>query len=177
LLYPSPAAGRNWRTMVLATLISGGLLAGFFFPYYGKERMNYFSKNEVAAAEYLYNVAPAGSALVDAVANYPWAFKNYEHFTYLSLVFDDTSGREISPKQRKALLSNPAAYISRVLEGVPHTAAYLIITRSQEATSDENGYLPVGSLSRIEHALKQSGRFKVLVSNPDATVFILAVPQ
>jgi len=174
LLYPSEGAGRTWRTPAMAILISGGLLVGFCFAYYGKERMNYFSKQEVAASQYLYGTAPAGSLLVDVDGDYPWAFKNYERYNYRSLVFDQESGTQITRQQRTNLLSNPVAFISRIIGGTPHTAAYVIFTRAQAATSEENGYLPAGSLDVLERALKQSGRFRIAFANSDATIFILS---
>jgi hypothetical protein len=175
LLYPHKETGRTWRTLALATAISAGLLVCFFFPYYGKERLNYFSPNEVTASQFLYTDAPVGSLLLSMDGNYPFSFKNYEHFTYYSLIFDPASGNEISRQQRKALLGNPADFIYRVMEATPHTAAYLIFTQSQEATLDENGYLPPGSQEAIERALKHSGRFRVILKNPDAAIYILSV--
>jgi hypothetical protein len=174
LLYPSPAAGSTWRTMALTTALSGGLLFGCLFPYYGKERMNYFSKNEVAAAQFLYSKAPAGSLLLDVDGNYPELFKNYEYFSYESLIYEPDTGTMLQPKQRKALLRTPANYIEHVMEHGNYTTAYLIMTRSQIAMSDEYGYLPIGSLDKIQRALRHSFHFVVSLSNSDATIFSLS---
>ncbi len=175
VLYPSQETGRAWRTPIVTIVVSIGLLVGFCFAYYGKERMNYFSKNEVAASQYLYNTAPSGSLLLDVDGDYPWAFEHYEIYSYQSLVFDTETANVITRRQQAALLRDPIAYISGVMGDTAHTGAYVIFTRAQEATSDENGYLPIGSLGRIESMLRHSRRFKVILSNPDATIFSLAV--
>jgi hypothetical protein len=175
LFYPDDKAGSTRRTQVLAVVVSGALLVGLCFAYYGKERMNYFSKNEVAASQYLYNVAPAGALLLDVDGDYPWAFKNYEHYNYRSLVFNSESGILIPQKQRKNLLSDPADFVAAVMKSTNPNGAYLIMSRAQAATSNENGYLPVGSLDVVERSLKRSKLFKVIFENPDATVFELTV--
>ena len=70
------------------------MLAGFLFAYYGKERQYYFTPEEVAASEYLYEHAPDRSLLIQGSVNYPSQFKNYEHFDYVLLAAEapDTRG-------------------------------------------------------------------------------------
>jgi hypothetical protein len=60
------------------------------------------------------------------------------------------------------------------MEDGRYTAAYLIITRSQKAEVEEEGFMPAGSVDKIERALMQSRRFKVILANHDATIFTLA---
>jgi hypothetical protein len=174
LLYPSPATAISRRTVFFTVEISCILLVLLGFAYYGKERMYYFTKNEVAAAQYLYNIAPRGSLLLDGTWNYPWAFHNYERYTYQSLAFEHNLSTGISQQAQQALLSNPVADIARVMGDKRYTKAYLIITRSQKADVDENGWLPVGSLDVIERAVMHSKRFKVVLANRDAAIFTLA---
>jgi hypothetical protein len=175
LLYPAPAAGTTRGTVALTALLSGALLVGLCFAYYGKERMYYFTKNEVAAAQYLYNVAPQGSLLLDGTWNYPWAFHNYERYTYRSLVGEVNPVAASNPKSQEwRLLRHPVEVISQAMEDGRYTAAYLIITRSQKADVEESGLMPAGSLDKIERALRKSRRFKVILANHDATIFKLA---
>jgi hypothetical protein len=170
LLYPSEARGLHWRSAVLTIVVCGGLLVGFFFPYYGKERMNYFSKDEVAAAQYLYDSAPAGSLFLSVDYDTPSDFKNYERYHYKSLLPD--SG-QLPPRQQQALLSTPATFVSGIMQDGAYSPVYLVITRAQKALSDENGYLPRGSLDTIERDLKHSSLFRIVLANPDATIFLL----
>lgn len=167
LVYPGPTAGTSWRTVVLTVLLSGVLFVGFLFAYYGKERMFYFTQNEVDAAEYLYNTAPDGSLLVDGTINYPWGFKNYEYFDYTSLSY-------LSETEQAELLADPAAMVSDIMTNANNPTAYLIITRSQKANIEMLGLMPPGSLGRVEQALMQSPKFKLIYSNHDAKIFTLA---
>jgi hypothetical protein len=61
-----------------------------------------------------------------------------------------------------------------MMEEGRYSAAYLIITRSQNADVEESGLMPAGSLDKIERTLMQSGHFKVIVANHHATVFKLS---
>jgi hypothetical protein len=56
-----------------------------------------------------------------------------------------------------------------------YSQAYLIITRSMVAESDDTGLMPKGSLQRIEQSLLRSDRFDVLYRDDDAIV--LTVPR
>jgi hypothetical protein len=167
LLYPSPTSGTSWGTVILTVSLSVTLLVGFCFAYYGKERMFYFSQKEVDAAQYLYATAPKGSLIVDGTVNYPWGFKNYEDYTYLSLT-------EMSPTELSSLMKDPANILTRWMNDSSYSAAYLIITRSQKANVEMLGLLPPGLLDRIEQTLAHSPKFKLVYTNVDAKIFKLA---
>jgi hypothetical protein len=167
LLYPSPPSGTSWWTVILTALLSVILLIGFCFAYYGKERMFYFSQNEVEAAQYLYDTAPNGSLIVDGTVNYPWSFKNYEDYTYLSFT-------EMSPTELARLMKDPTDILTKWMNDSSYAAAYLIITRSQKANVEMLGLLPPGLLDRIEQALAHSLKFKLIYTNDDAKIFKLA---
>jgi GT2 family glycosyltransferase len=141
------------------------LFTGLLFGYYGKERQNYFSKDEVRAAQYLYGVAPQGSLLIGGVNDYPWAFKHYERYTYVALADSDA-------RSRRRTISDPVAAIERMTASDRAHAAYVVITRSQKAAVDETGVLPAGSLDRIERKLARSPAFRTVFANRDASVFL-----
>ena len=108
VVFPTALSARSRVTPLLAAGISAVLLAGLCVVYYGKERMYHFTKDEVAAATYLYSNAPTGSLLVDGTPNYPWAFRNYEHYRYLSLSLQPYA-------ERKRILASPAAGIQNLV--------------------------------------------------------------
>jgi hypothetical protein len=135
--------------------------------------MYYFPRDEVAAAAYLSDVAPAGSLLLDGTWNHPSAFRNYELYTYQSLILLP-SGNPVPLRQQAALRAHPAAVIAGLMADRRYRASYLIITQSQKADVDMMGWLPAGSLDRIERALERSRRFRVIYTNRDATIFTLA---
>ena len=163
--YATPTSGTSWRTPVTTALVTCLLLVGFLFSYYGKEHQYHFSPQEVQAANYLLDVAPRGSLIVDGVWNWPWDFKNYEFYDRYTL-------GSVSIAERKRALANPVSFVRRLMLGYP--MAYLVITSSQKAIIDETGKMPRGSLDTIEQALEHSPSFEVVYSNRDAKIFILA---
>jgi hypothetical protein len=196
LLYPTLNAGHSWHTPALTAILSFFLLSGFLFAYYGKDRMYYFSPQEVAAANYLTQNAPRGSLIVDGSWDWPLQYKNYEFYNYLSIA-------SLSKSDRLKVMNDPVGVLSQWMDDVPsqdqvvssgqkvyipaeptgsgdgddYPAAYLIITKSQEAHIEMTGLMPAGSFVKIEKALEQSGRYKVVFSNQDATILKLIDPQ
>lgn len=167
LVYPASTSGRSWPTVIVTVILSLALLTGFGFAHYGKDKQYRFTRAEVEASQYLYSTAPPNSLLVDGSRNYPSQFKNYEYFTYVAL------DRE-SPKAQAEFIKDPVAVFSRWLDNDRYAATYLFITRSQKITVDAVGSMPAGSLDIIEQALLQSPKFKVIYSNQDAKIFVLA---
>jgi GT2 family glycosyltransferase len=166
LLFAEPHAGRV--PFAKTALVAAGslvLFAGLLFGYYGKERQNYFSKDEVRATEYVYRVAPPGSLLIGGLNNYPFPFRDYERYTYAALANTDPPGR-------RHAISDPVEAIERMAASSDSPAAYVLITRSQKAIADETGVLPRGSLDRIERALAGSSAFRLLYANRDASLFL-----
>jgi hypothetical protein len=188
-LFPDEAAETDWFRIGSVIMISCVLLTGFLFAYYGKERMYYFTQNEVAASEYLNNTAPAGSLIVDVSPNWPKQFSNYEKFRYntitdytravrqeilkdpissLSALMDDTSA-EARQKEAQAGFTIPPGTASTDKDDFP--SSYIMLTRSQEADMQMTGRLPYNAVAELEHALLQSSNFKLIYSNPDAAIF------
>jgi hypothetical protein len=168
IVFPDAWSGRRWPAAAAQVLMSALLIAGFLVAYYGKERQNYFSKDEVGAAEYLYRTAPPGSLLVAGVNNYPWAFTHYEDYTYVAL-------SELAPHDRKNAIAKPAESVSAIASRDAVPCAYVILTSSQEAAVDMTGLMPKGSLDAISRGLSASSRFRLMLRNPSAVVFGTAV--
>ena len=164
LLFPSREAGRGWITPVLAIAISGVVLVGFLFAYYGKDSWSYFTHREVSAAEAVYDRAPPHTLIIEGTHDYPNQFRDAERFTYTTI--------ENEPKQSiEKVLHHPVATLGEWLADPHYQQAYLIITRAQKQQIDAIGPMPRGSLARIERTLLAHPRFKVVVHNRDAVVF------
>ncbi len=192
LFYPDIQSGRTVKTPLSATLLSFALLPGFLFGYYGKERMYYFSPNEVAAADYVFNIAPKGALIIDGTWDWPRQSVNYDLYNFISIVgFSDADTAKI--------INNPASEFARLMddaslssvytspaqpvdkmdeqpnqeatrEANDYPAAYLVITRSQIAEAEMTGILPADWLRNLPRILSQSDNFQVIFSNADATV-------
>ncbi len=158
LLYPSREAGRGWITPTVAIGLSAFVLVGFLFAYYGKDSWSYFTKNEVRAAEIVYDHAPPHTLLVEGTHDYPNQFRDAERFTYMTLANE--------PRQSiEGVLHRPVAKLAEWLGDPRYRQAYLIITRAQKEQINAIGPLPRGSLSMIEQRLLASSKFKVVVRN------------
>ena len=170
LFYPRLTVGKSRSTGAATALVSGAMLAGLLVGYYGKERQNYFTPAEVRAARHLYAGAEPGSLLVSGVNNYPWAFENYERYTYLSLA-------DLLPDDRREAIAMPADTIAEIARKDQVPCAYVVITSSEKAAVDMTGVMPAGSLTRIERALAASPAYRVALRNSSATIFALQVEE
>lgn len=165
-IYPSQTLVTSRRRTVVAFVFSMCLLGGFLLPYYGKERANFFTGKEFAASELLYNVAPPGALLADAVPDWPLQYRNYENYTYLSV-------SNLPAAQLGRIVDDPANELAVLMESYKAPAAYFTITRSMEAYAEETGKLPRGALDRIQEQLSQSKKFHVVFADKDAIIFVL----
>lgn len=167
LLYPTIDRGNSHWIVVANLLLSLLLFAGFNLAYYGKEQMYFFTKDEVAAAQFLYSTAPPNSLLIEGSRNYPSQFVNYENFTYVPL------SRE-KPENQAKWLSAPEDVFARWMANPDYAATYFILTRSQKAEIHSlPGTLPPNALDEIETKLRASPRFTILYTNKDAVIFTL----
>ena len=164
---PADGHGFGLRNRVVAAVLTAILLPGFLLSYYGKERSNYFTADEIAAAAWVDTNAPVDSLLIEGSRNYPTQFKNYERFTYVPI------DREPVGSWR-AVLADPAAKLRSWMRDPEYAKAYLLLTRSQNNAVNADRALPNGALYEIENALRRSPDFQVSYENVDATVFTLS---
>jgi hypothetical protein len=168
LIFSSVKARTTWVSVSLASTLSIVMLIGFLFAYYGKEKVYYFTPEEIAATQFVLESAPPGSLIVLGTRNSPNYFKNYENFTYVPISQEPI-------EVRREILDRPVEVISRWMGNVHFPAAYLIVTKTQNADIEMVGDLPAGALERIEAALIQSGQFVAIYQNRDAAVYSLRV--
>lgn len=143
------------------------LLASFMFAYFGKERGNYFTDEEIAVATRLYDRAPADSLLVEGSRSYPGSSLEYEKFSYVPI--------DREPDATKArIAADPEGELYRWLSDERYAATYLIITRSMKAAEASVPTMPTGLLDDIDRELSSSSRFEVVDRSEDAVVFTIA---
>lgn len=180
---------------IITTAVSLTILTGFLFGYYGKDRMFYFTKNEVAAAQYLVDNAPYGSLILDGTWDWPKNYANYEFYDYTSLAtLNKKTLTELAanplqvliPMMDKIQQDSVASYFledyldagfmaggavpGRTYSDKDYPAAYFILTRSQLAESEMTGVFAQGQLVKIKQALMNSHQFKVVFQTNDAVV-------
>lgn len=158
---------RPWRVALPAVLLTSVLIPFFLLAYYGKDQQNYFTPDEVAAAQWIADNTVPGTLLVRANTNYPHDFHNYEYVRNVDISAEDEPDRE-------RILADPAGVLSHWLDDPDHTRGFVLITRSQKIENDSVGPMPPGAVQRIEDALAGSALFGEAYRNGDAVVFVLA---
>jgi hypothetical protein len=143
--------------IIFATFV---LFSGFLFTKYGNERADYMTYKEVEGIQYLYKIAPAGSLFVAIYSTPPWQFQDYEQYR-CKYIDPGTSTADGIKNVEQVVTSN---------QDVSHI--YLVFTRSEEASVEEDVGLPPGTLNRLRLALLQSGAFKTIYSNRDAQILV-----
>jgi hypothetical protein len=151
----------RWTTALIRVL-SIALLVGFLFTRYGNERQDYMTYAEVTGVRHLYDIAHPGSIFIAGTDGTPWQFQDFEKYNTFSL----------TDSLLKAIANRDVNAIAQFAGNNKHTYAYLIFTRSQEATLESSFGLPPDTLSRLEKALIASGQFTMLYSNPDAQILL-----
>ena len=157
--YARPAFAKR----AVATGILLATTVVFLVARYGNEKMDAYTKQEVAAVNFLYSKAPAGSHMVSANDNLPWKFEHYADYTYYQLPGSSIATGSVT----RAL---------RVMRAAPRSS-YLILSRSESAQGQLfDGWRP-DTLSKFRAAIIRSGRFRIIFQNADSTLFKLRVHE
>ena len=155
--------------MAVLSCLAVGLLVSFPFNRYGNERMDYFSKDEVAGVAALYRVAANGSDLFAANDSLPWRYEKYADYYYYDTLTGGSSQVNLDTKSPEELAKAVATFMATSRR----RSSFLIITTSMNAESDLFGPWKRGAQLRLRRILSSSPMFRVVYSNPDAVVFEL----
>ncbi len=155
-VFPDPA--KRWgivRISVLSVLLTA-LLGVSLIARFGNERSDWFSRDELAGVQAMYNDAPAGSALIAFAPNVPWRFDFYIKYRY-------------------RVLSAPIAELPALVVSFAHSrpagCTYLLITRSQIAHLQAMGIWSDGDAQRVTDELVKRNDFERIHVSADATVY------
>ena len=161
-----PRVRRERVVAITLPIVLGSLLIGFLFSYYGKEKMNYFSPQEVEAADYLAVHAPAGSLIIAELPNYADALDEYEKSTRVWLVPEP-------PDVEIKLLSqlDPVKAIQDAAKGWTKGPVYYILTESELAEIQTEGIIPPAALRSLVNGLTPQNGFEPVYRNADAGVY------
>jgi hypothetical protein len=164
-LFPNRTEQRSALTPVAVFLAAAILLSGFTFAYYGKEQVNYFSPQEVAAGQWVYTHAPAGSLLISVTSNWPYSYEHFEQYQYDWFALDPAN-------VRRQILQDPVGELTALSSAHVGPGAYVVFTRAQAAEVAALGLLPPGAVDHIQRALVASSQFRVVYENPSAAVLV-----
>ncbi|WP_128379380.1 glycosyltransferase [Streptomyces cavernae] len=147
------------------------MLGGLAFGYYGKESVNSFTREEVAAARYVTDHAPRGARILTLTTDVAGIDMSYDRHSRVSLAYQHI-------RDRKHLVGDPLATVEAfVAEATAKRPAYIVLTRAQHALTYLTGVLPADTQSRVEKVLSESPEFTVVYHNRDAVVFRYAPPE
>lgn len=154
---PGNRPPRPTRATTLGVTLFGVLaVCAFLVIRYGNERFEYFSRDEVAAARWLYANAPARSQLVALNPQIAWKDQRITDFVYVGQI------------EHRHL--DEAEEILSYLTPKSGADGYLLMTRSQEAYGEMAQGEPPGWTADVERMLVSTGKAEVVFRNADATV-------
>lgn len=159
LFFPSPALGKRVLSSLLLFVVSFVLLVSFLFTRYGNERMTYFTADEVASIQYLYDNAEPGSQFVALTGTLPWRFQDYQTYRYTTAT--------------KLARTQDVEGMIKLMADPKFPASYLILSRSQKASGELYIGWPPGLWEGYEQALLATGRFRLVYANEDSQVYTL----
>lgn len=148
-----------WRTaaIMVASLI---LLGSFFFTRYGDVRSVYISTEEWHAIQYLYQVAPPRAFILESWNQVPLYFENYSKYDIQML------GNSLPETVRHT----DTDAIVWLFENKHNRNSYIIFSQEQQINATSWYGLPRDALPRLETALLQTGRFKLIYGNSDTQI-------
>jgi hypothetical protein len=178
--YPTATHGASRVATAGVTVFALGVLGAFLIARYGNERLDYYTREEIAGVKALYRIAPPGSQLVAVAPAVPWRETGYTSYNYAQFTGQpkksgaqpgesdsDVDGRVPD----RVLVDAVAKRMGDVKRG---QRSYLITTRSQKAYLDTFGTWRRGGLANMERLLAASPRFRVVFSNRDTKIFTFA---
>lgn len=175
-----PAASTARRRALVPAVVVGALLVALFpLTRYGNERMEFYTRDEVAGVQAMYDLAPAGSVLTSVTGGLPWRSTGYADYDYRVLVdgspveSDPDPGSEGTVDMATSNLALLAEQVASRMAAQPTQRSFLIVSRSQGAELDLMGPFPTGSQDRLLVALRASGAFQLVFANSFTTVFEL----
>ncbi|HEU4348821.1 MAG TPA: hypothetical protein VFR35_13670 [Actinoplanes sp.] len=169
-------ASRRVAEAVAFGLVGSLLLAGSFVARYGNERMDFYTRDEVAAVEELYRIAPFGTYLLAETNYLPWKYQDYEwskadptrrRHRYYSL----TNEWSLHPERSTRDMVVWASETLRANATLKRPAGYLILSRSQRAHEEILGGLSGTTMAEFERLLLRSRKFELVYSNEDAKIY------
>jgi GT2 family glycosyltransferase len=164
LFFPRPRSPRRYLAGAALAVTTVLLAGGFFLSNYGTDAGNYFTPQEVTAAQWLYRTAPTGAQVIAVNSNFPWAFVHYNRYTY---TFLDGSGYS------KDTLRNPVQEITFLMSPPYPKVSYLVFTRSQASQEAIGGPWSPSAFARVYNTVMQSSAFRTVYLAKGVTILRL----
>jgi hypothetical protein len=164
LAFPAPTAGRSWRAAALFAVVGCALLWAFQYTRYGNERLDYFTRGDVAAVRALYRIAPKGSELFAGTPNLPWRYRDYAGYDYELI-------NEL-PAWRRSPRPDPHVLARELDSKLQKRGGYVIVTRSTKIGAGLLEGKP-GALEGLVGVLRVSPNATQVYRGRDGDVFFI----
>jgi hypothetical protein len=161
---PAPVWPARHRVLatVMAGVLSTVLIGAFFIARYGNEAFEQVRPNDFRAVEWLYAHAPADASFISVTSNVPWRAQSVERYKYRPV--GEHLGPTTVPAIEQEMRRNPRG-------------AYLIMTKGQYVFAESFLGKPPGWGDDLERQIVDSGRFRLVYTNPEARVYALAITE
>jgi hypothetical protein len=165
------------RSLAAGALVVCAVVVALFVPaFFGQTSVNSVSPGEVAASQYFYAHAPAGSVLVTGAPNFPLRsgaryalMPGSQNDAAPSLLSDaDLRYRPLGARDIPAVISLLRSYGRR---------SFLVFSNGQQRYASAYGLAPPGSLARLEHAVADAPQFALWHADPGARIYTLLPPS
>lgn len=162
IVYPDPASGRRWTAPLVVVLLSGSMAAGMSLAYYGNESMNHVTAPEIDVLAALYEAAPDDALVVTLTTNAPIRMARYTDlaYTHLEALTPFAQGASGTAADVRAL----ARTLERRLRDEGRPTAFVLFTRSEEATARLFGDLVGVDLTALDQRLAASADFELVAA-------------
>lgn len=146
--------------LVAALLVT--LTPLFFLAYFGKERSNYFTPRERAAASWLQARVPHGALVLAATTNVPLMSSRLDEYDFAFL-------EDLPSRQRDEVDAHPIPAVKSMVAKKGRT--FVFLTRGEAIDNRYTGILPQGAVDKVNSALAHDPEFRMVFHNADAVVY------
>ncbi|MCH6471076.1 hypothetical protein [Sinomonas terrae] len=153
------ASALGWIRGLGLLLLSAVLAMTTIVSRYGNDLVENFTPDEINVVNRLYQVAPPGSVLVEAVHNTPWRSKDYASYDYETLL----SAKAQATASR--LTCGTVEWLGR------SAGAYLIVTKSQVDEAEMLGIGPQGDVNAFLSTCGTKPSWSLVYQNAGGVIY------
>jgi len=145
----------------------------FVQAFYGSEELNIIPPGEVAASEYFYSHAPAGSVLVQAAPDFPARIGARYALMRGPQQEDQPNLVSLPSFQDQALGPADLSTVTAVIHQFSQRG-FVVFATSEYRFTELHEITQPGALASLERAVAVSGLFRLWYSNSDTRIYELA---
>jgi hypothetical protein len=168
-----------WRRICRLTPTVMVVTAGFLFAYFGLERANYVSRDDVSTARFFETrLATPSTQMLLVAPNFPGPLTaNYAADHIPPADSTDAVLSLYEPFRTLHSATTGARELAQFSASSRQRSVYVILSGSQTRYADLYGLYRPGFLTALHHALNQSRFFRVVYRTPDSAIYRYVGPR